>query len=517
MGRTTDAVRLLLLGSVLLGAFLRLHHYAEPSLWLDEYGTSWVAAAEGYGDAARRAIERHGQSPFYYLLVKLACDTSGHGPAGLRLVSVTFGIGSVVLAWPLGLAVFRQRPAALLTVAAFALSEPLIRAAQDARPYSLAVFCATASFLAFLRLLERDTPAARAAWVLATAAAFYAHYLFGFIAAIQLAYLVLRRLWAQRRWWTSYLALALLAAPSAAQVASLFGRRAALDWIGPQPWQFPFKVFVDFLEPQVFTVVACFVVLAGTAGEAHRPRPPAGLLALWLLLPLVAFGAIPPLLGTHVLFPRYVLFALPAALLISAWLVALAPGGWRRATAATLLVAASFAFVLLPAYARTRTFSSKNEGGWAQAAALFDAEAGRDDLALYASGFVEADLAAVGGADAELESFLTWPLLANVPPARAAQVRNLPLHVDDATLPYVLSLVRSAAGRPRVWLLGDRFVVAEVGKAFLLETSGFVLEQRKDFGKAVVMEFRATHPAQQQDAEPSRPTDGFGSRDTSAW
>ncbi len=487
--------RLGLAGAVALAAVLRMHHFAEPSLWLDEYATSWAVAADTFSGMVRRCLSLDTQSIFYSFWVKLARDSFGNTPFALRLPSVVFGIATVAAAYPLALAVLRSRQAALFCTLAFAVNPELIFVSQDARSYAPALFCTVVSFRAFLALIEDDTLARRAVYVLATIGAYYSHTLFGFIVAIQVAHLVVLRRWrwaSDRRWWISGLALALLAAPTAAQIVSLFGRRFELDWIGTQTWQFPLKVFADLLSPKAFVLTAVWIVLTGIAPSVSSvARDDRGrLLLVWFLLPLVCFAVIPPFLGTQLIFPRYVLFVLPAALLITAKLVLAAPRGPRRQVAAGIYLGAMLAFHSLPLVQSTGTFAPKNEGGWDAAARFLEERAGPRDLVLFASGFIEADRAASPQVTAEFRSYLDWPLMLHVAPERAAHVRSLPARVSDATFPYVQGLLNEAASEPRVWLVGDRFIVREISRPFAAESSRLRQVQEKHFGKAAVVELR---------------------------
>ncbi len=513
----STAGRGLLVGILLLGAALRIHHYVEPPMWVDEYATSWVAAADTWSEAISRALSRDTHSVFHGLLARLASEAFGNQRLALRLPALLCGLGALCLAYPLTFAVFRDRQAALFGGFVFAIHRDLIQISQDARPYSLALFCTMASFLAFLHLVagppDRRRIMSRIVYVVATAGAYYAHTLFGFIVLIQLGYLTMVAGWSwirDQRWWLTLAGLALLVAPSLVQLLNLFDRRAELDWIGTTPWQFPFKIFVDFLTPNVFAPVTVYLLLAGLlpaprqqADWRHHPSPlgatfgstlpahrPLTLMAVWLVLPLFCFAVIPPLLGTHLAFPRYVLFALPAALLLTVRLLMLAPRGGHRWAVAALYGATTLAFHLLPTYAAYGTFASKTQGGWDAAAQIVEAEAGPEDPVLFACGYIEADLVATTHPGPMFRSYIDWPLLFHLPRERWPQVRSLPFRVTDATFPYLRDLLIEAGEQPRVWLVGDPAVLRRMSQPFFLPTSKHRLHQEQNFGAAMVMEFR---------------------------
>src|SRR5262249_26286848 len=178
---------------VAVGSAIRLYRFWIPPLWRDEDGTWGTAVHADWHEGVHRGVPIQGQSPLYYVVVKLSCQLFGTSPFSLRLPSECFGIATLLLAYPLGLKVFRQQHAALATAVLFALSEPLIWYSQEARPYSFAFFCIILSFISYLAVLEVGTWPARVSYVLSTALLFYAHYLFTFVVVIQVLYLFLVR------------------------------------------------------------------------------------------------------------------------------------------------------------------------------------------------------------------------------------------------------------------------------------------------------------------------------------
>src|SRR6266542_4224719 len=283
-GATSRTMTWAVASFICLGAFLRVYRFWSSGLWTDEYGTWWVVAPGEWSELVHRAVHIQGQSPFYYLIVKLSTRLLGTGPFSLRLPSIVFGIATLALAYPLGRALFRQRYAGLFTVAAFAVSAPLIWYSQEARPYSLALFGAVLSFLCYLRLLERDSWRWRAAYVVATAAVFYAHYVFAFVVVVQVAHLLVVR---GRSWLSS---------------------RA---W--PVTWFVLVHLFVAYLDLPLLIVLAVVTVLIGFDAEQRRQlfdRVSVSLLAVWFVLPIVVFSGAPL---TANLRPghRYVMLGLP--------------------------------------------------------------------------------------------------------------------------------------------------------------------------------------------------------------
>jgi hypothetical protein len=446
---------------ICLGALLRVYNFWTPELWMDEYATRWVVADVTWGEAARRAIHSHGQSPFYYLIVKLSCELLGVSAFSLRLPSVLFGIGTVALAYPLGIRIFRQRAAALCAMAIFAVNMLLIWYSQEARPYALALLGAMLSFLSYAALLERGTPAWRVAYVFSTAGVFYAHYVFSFIVIVQILHLFVVRgvSWLRSRsWLLTFLALLALCAPGVPQLFSLFERRATLNWLPPTHWLAPWRLLSAFFDLPTVVLVTLSVLLAGFSGHQFRSlldRSRASLLLGWLMVPIIAFRVVPPLFGASVFFARYLVFTLPAALLLTAWLMALAKRDtWRRWIPLATFLLMSVIWHLIPSLVNGGAFVFRTGEGWSKAVPALERAVDSEDVILYSSGFVEADQLRFPNPDPLMVSFIQCPLTANLSPGRKLAMIGLPFRVNVQTRPYVLSVLARAAGAKRVWIIG---------------------------------------------------------------
>jgi len=444
---------------VCLGTLLRVYNFWAPELWIDEYATRWVVADVTWSEAARRAIHAHGQSPFYYVIVKGSCALLGVNAFSLRLPSVLFGIGVVALAYPLGIKLFRHREVALFAVGVFAVNEQLIWYAQQARPYSLALFCTLLSFLAYAALRERDRPRWRVAYVLSTAGVFYAQFLFGFVVIVHVLHLFLIRggSWLRSRAWPlTFLGVLLLCVPGIPQLASLFARRATLNWLPPAHWLAPLELASGFLDAPGLGLVALAVLLAGFSVQQFRAlRGGASLLLVWFVLPICVFRVVPPLFGVSMFLERYLAFALPAALLLTAGVMGLASRQtWRRWVPLAVYVLVSFAWYLIPAFAGEGTFVPHSDQGWSRAVPALERAARSGDVVLYSTGFVEADQLSLPDPDPLVVSFIQSPLTANLSPGRTLSMIGLPFRFSARTLPYVSSVMERAGRATRVWVIG---------------------------------------------------------------
>lgn len=137
-----------------LGVFFRLTGLGERNLWTDE---AWVALAVRQADP--RAVLALGQStpPWYLLTVWLSSRGLGYSEITLRLTSTLFGLGTLLLFWPLARRLLPLGGA----VAAFALvsiSPRLVYYAKELKQYSADAFWVVALLAAGERLLAQWSP-----------------------------------------------------------------------------------------------------------------------------------------------------------------------------------------------------------------------------------------------------------------------------------------------------------------------------------------------------------------------
>ena len=459
-GPGSATVVILLVAFVGLGAFLRLYHFWSPDLWLDEYVTQWIVQAGTWQEVVQRSGVNHTQSPFYYLMVKAIIEVFGSSMFSLRLLSVVFGIASVALAYPLGLRFFRRRLAALFTVAVFAVNSKLIWFSQDARCYSLALFCSLLSFLCYLALLSDGRWRWRVGYVLSTTAAYYAHPMFAVIALVQLSHLVFIHGPSLRStgWPLTFAAVAALCLPTLPRMFTLYENRQGLDWLSNLTWATPINIPAQFVDPLALMVIVVMLLVVGLrTGEQEMlsDRMQRSLIVLWLLLPVALVSTVPPLFGVALLSERYVLYALPGALLLLAWVMSLgATGPVRRWLPLMAYLIFIIGAMLLPLFQKYGVFAERPRQGWQQAAAYLTAFARRDDSVLYSTGLVEADQLALSGQNALMEAFIQYPLTAHLPSDHAYTMVALPYRINHMTRPYVASILSNATQHHRIWLIG---------------------------------------------------------------
>jgi 4-amino-4-deoxy-L-arabinose transferase-like glycosyltransferase len=442
------------------GTFLRVNDFTTHPLWIDEYGTSWVVAAETWREVWWRALEIQGQSPLYYSIVRASVDLLGDGTFALRLPSLVCGIALLGMGPWLALRLFEDRRVALASLAAFAFDERLIFYSRDARPYTLALLCAVASFWFYAKLRQDDRWPSRIGWILSTAATYYVHYLFAMVLLVQGVHALVWRPQGRERLRRDAATLALLGAtstPGLWQLVHLFGRRQSLDWVPADGGAFAgLALVLEFVDLRLLGVVgaaACGALLFEGTRSLRLSRSSLGLLGLWLGIPLLLVSAAPLWLGVNLIHARYVLVLLPAVALLLGALVGLPRGARVGSCLLVVLVAAFGVLGVKPMLEGKGAFGSWHFGqNWGGATADLVGQHRGGDRVFYGTNFVELDSIVTGKAPPVMVDFASWPVRAHLPGDREFGLQALPYRYTRETRLALLETLGQAEGR--VWLIG---------------------------------------------------------------
>lgn len=319
------------------------------ALWFDEHA-SWWAASMPFSVQRRLFAHLDLAIAPYYLLLKAWISLFGDSPALLRLPSLIAMSASAALVGQLGKTLIGVR-AGLAAGLIFAAAPAVTRYGQEARVYAFVVLLALSATLLLLRALEGAVSTRR--W------AAYA----GSLIALGLAHPP---------------ALCLIAAHASALIDELDLRsfrlrlRAAMPWFGavlaasfvlaPMLWfasaqsaQIAWNIVDDrdlirYPSELFRSRRLALAVLALSGFALLRPTRARVLLACWALIPPALFFVTRDAL--HLFLPRYLLFTLPAwVVLAAAGLEALAR---RTRHERGVLALGSVALVLLGLTAGTR-------------------------------------------------------------------------------------------------------------------------------------------------------------------
>ncbi|MGQ9921306.1 MAG: glycosyltransferase family 39 protein [Desulfobacca sp.] len=134
-----------------LGIFFRVYGVGARSLWTDE---AWVALAATQPTPAAALAGGKSTPPLYLLTVWVLVQLLGASETVLRLTSVLFGIGALLLFWPLASRLLPPWPA-VAACALVSVSPRLVYFSKELKQYSADVFFAVLAFWLVERQLRR--------------------------------------------------------------------------------------------------------------------------------------------------------------------------------------------------------------------------------------------------------------------------------------------------------------------------------------------------------------------------
>lgn len=343
-----------------LNLALSLYDLTGRSIWLDE-STSWYVSAQHIPKLISYSGNQ-GNMELYNAVLHFVISAFGSSAFALRAPSVVFGAAVVPTVFLIGRRIGGTR-CGLFASALGSVSLPVILWSENARAYSMGTLLACGSVLAFLKAVESPNSRNWVIWTIVSAALTYTLTLGVFVVAAQLASLIFLnpRLIPWRKVLTSSVAIALIDIPVAYVV--IRDGTAGITWIPPASLA-EIRSIVDYLlgvvnPPASLAEIAMGALcLGGLAigiwalvryARSRETWQPA-LMLCWLVVP-VLLGTLVSLASQSVLYNRYFLICVPAAVLLSAFVLTRIP-----VVIAITLAAAIFAgqLVALPSmYAQT--------------------------------------------------------------------------------------------------------------------------------------------------------------------
>jgi mannosyltransferase len=318
--RVSVAVFLLFLLALVLG-FFRL---GAKSIWLDES----ASIDHAHSDLESLVRVLGGRDPnmgLYYVALRVWVAAFGESEFAVRSLSVLFAALAVPALYFVGARLF-GRAAAAAAALLLAIDEFFIKYAQEARSYSLVVLLVTLSSYFFVVELERPSKRTRAAYVLTSALAVYAHYFALYVLLVQLLTAVALRRGAalNRQWLTAGAAIVLLCAPEAA--AGARKGTGGINWISQPNVHTLARALLDLAGGSravlvVFLLGGCYAAtLAAREGERWR----FGFAGAWLVVPILLSFAVS--FARPMFISYYLIVSLPALVLVAAAGLTRVPG-----------------------------------------------------------------------------------------------------------------------------------------------------------------------------------------------
>jgi 4-amino-4-deoxy-L-arabinose transferase-like glycosyltransferase len=312
------------LGAVIvLAAALRLMDLGSKSVWSDE-AFSIFLAKQNWPDFWHIVSTAEANMSLYYVLLRGWISFSD-AAWWVRLLSALMSVAVVPVVYWIGKEIFSQRTG-ILAALLLAINPFNIRYAQEARSYSLFVMLVSVSFLVFFRCLRQSSRFWSACYVLSTAFALYAHFFAAFVVLVQLVSLATvpaARRHAAIRQAVQLGIVIVLGLPLLWFV--VFRDRGQLGWAPPVHWRDMYDVFRFMVGSGLklgIAIVAFFVALTAWIGRCREKRWTVEnwyvlVLVLWLFLPILLTLLIS--IWKPIYAPRFLIFCLPAALLLIAY------------------------------------------------------------------------------------------------------------------------------------------------------------------------------------------------------
>ena len=324
-----------------LAAVLRVAYLGAKSIWSDE-AFSIVMAKLPWSDFWRMTTTTEANMSLYYVLLR-GWLRFGDPAWWVRLLSALTAVAVVPIVYWIGREFLSDR-AGVLAALLLAINVFHIRYSHEARSYSLVVLLVAFSFLAFFRSFQESGHLWGGLYVLSSALALYAH----FFAALALLaqFVALAAIPGPRRLATRQLArlclVFLLASPLLWFV--LFRNRGQLDWLQPIHWRDWYHFLLYMTGSGLKFGIALVAILVALKTWISRWRTQQWdmegwsflVLILWLALPLCVTMVVS--IWKPIYAPRFLLFCLPAALLLIADGLARITYPWIRYGLVTLLV-----------------------------------------------------------------------------------------------------------------------------------------------------------------------------------
>jgi len=328
-----------LVGLTVLAIVAGLVRLDSKSLWLDE-AVSVTHARLGLSGLWGVVSGSDPNMGLYYVALHVWVDLFGYGQTSVRLLSVLLGALAIPAILMLGTRI-GARMTGLAAALLLALAPFFVHYEQTVRSYALLVTLACLSSYFFLGGVERPSRGNWVGYVLTSVLAVYAHYLAALVLLVQaLTLLALKRRAAFTRWWlTAGLSVVVLCSPEV-----VFAERRGLvpiSWIPKPSFTNVVHLPADLAGGAVLAGV--LIVLAGygvarLAAEGRRWQ--AWFLAAWCVIP-VFIDLVVSLLGRPLFLSYYLIFVLPALLLLAAAGLVRLPGRPLKAAALALILALS--------------------------------------------------------------------------------------------------------------------------------------------------------------------------------
>jgi hypothetical protein len=332
---------------------------AQESLWLDELHTAWCATGDLSQVAPRAAAGNQGPLFFWleWILTRFSLAAFQAPPTEVLLRGTSLLAGGLLLVAVFLVAHHWLRSAwlGLLAATLIALDPMQHFYATEARPYALVMLLAVLHVALFAELCREPTWRLRLAFILGAAVMFHLHYTAALLLPAELLFWFVARVrrllpvgYTQRQLTIDLALILVLWLPAAGAIGGIFSRRRNWEAFIPRR---PVWEFFELLPWSAAGLLALAAILVERylievpqgkkleSADRLRWRQFAVLCLCWLLVPMALAWVLSWTNVARLFFPRYLVVSLPAAAMLAAACVQLAPWKWSQVVLGGLLAA----------------------------------------------------------------------------------------------------------------------------------------------------------------------------------
>lgn len=456
-------------------------------LWLDETLAHWQVSG-GFGKVWSRSLLMPSSIGYLYTLW-FAKTILGSSEIALKIPSTLAMLGAVYFLFRATRELFDQEMAFIACIF-FALTNNVVFAATDARPYAFALLVSNLAIFAYVRWMTKGEMSAAILFGAAAAGILYFHYLFGAILPVfAIYYLVARAGYLKKdlRQLAAVLgSFAVCCLPLISRIASLYHSQGS--HVVPAALH-PVLLTLRTLAPaQLLIGFVITVFLAASVRKIKLPGResfPASLFCLLLaLIPAGVLFAVSALTPAHLVISRYLTVIAPGSALTWAWLT-------MHIDSAVLRKIFCLGLVAVTVFETSSSpLSRLHEVSFKEPYALVNrniAKGGDEVPVLVCSGFIESDYATTPTDRGE------DPLLSQLDYYRVnAPASLLPMDLNDETILIGRQTIAAAAQRHQRFIVVAGPLSYPTVEWLVRSTRGtFTSELIGEFDKAiVVVEFR---------------------------
>lgn len=177
---------------VIFGVLLRLINIGSEPYWVDEIvGLQITKHFQNLGELISYLKLTGYYPPLYFIVLHYWTNMFGYGEMAVRLLSLIFGTGVIILTYVLGKKLFPNYQVGLISALIVAILPIQIEYSQEARPYIIFCFFGLLAAISLWKYLESEQWRRLIYFNLATIVGLYLHYSFVFFLVAAYGYWLL--------------------------------------------------------------------------------------------------------------------------------------------------------------------------------------------------------------------------------------------------------------------------------------------------------------------------------------